>query len=947
MPGWGLPEEITLELKNDPDAFADPHPVDYRPFPNDSMVFRTFNAKRNHTYGVAVSLVAPYPSAVMYGKLGDFPNETDHEFKKEFTRDDFITRTVKSHDASVHTAYTILMPDTAMDNGTEEYTIGLQVDGCPPSGCRYSVDVVRLACVFWDPGMDVELGSWKGDGCRVSPRSTLTHTVCLCNHLTAFGTSAAPEPNKINFSTVFLRFYDLVNNYAVWTTMVVTMGLYLLMLYPARREDKKDEQRWNIKNVLGNREGHRHRFLMRVDTGHDWGAGTRSKVSFQLNGAKGSTGRRAFQQDGMTFQSGSVDTFILTTPEPVGDLSRLTVWHDNSGEGRHASWFLERVEVTDLQTFKRTQFVCNDWMGVEHGDGRLVRTLVPTAETDVSVSQRFSLKLREKFKDGHVWMSVVTSRSKSYFTRVQRLSCCLCLLYCKMIASAMWFRGSEQGTSNAMVTIGPIELSEDTLWVSLWTTLQVLPINLIIVQIFRRCRPKGAPKASGSKLPYWFLYVGWALLALTTLASGFFLLLYSVEWGRDKSLQWLTAFGLAFLQSMVVVQPVQAVVLTFGATVLFAGRTKKSAKNVTNEDIEAGKSQPVDETLPDRPRIAWTEQEETAQLKQQRAVRKNWLQLSNNGKQCMLGIIIIAAALLIVHEAWSPSAPSINEGLKARFSDRTNEIKTQHDVLRWIKGSFARKLYRTQHYNDEQLGWEDRVFIADMPAYRVGPVRLGQFRAQSGNCDVQAKFLNQSYKTCVKSFDSRVAGETVTTFPESERATFGRIVHGTRGSYGGRGYSVNLGETKAEMMVTLKGLEANKWIDRYTAALLLDLTLYHANANLFSAVSLLFEFSPTGGAIATLRVSTFPLTSPGMAPTILLVAKAVFAACLLFAIIRLVKRARRKGMSFILQVWTVVDVASVMTSLYVIVATVFKDVFAGKARSLISQELAKGVWFAV
>ncbi|XP_019624717.1 PREDICTED: polycystic kidney disease protein 1-like 2 [Branchiostoma belcheri] len=866
------------------------------------MVYRTFNARRNQTYGVTVSLVAPYPAAVMYGKLGDFPNETDHEFRKEFTRDDFMARTAPPHE-DVHTAYTILQPDAAGDNGTGEYTVGLRVDGCPPSGCLYSVDVARLACVFWDPGMDAELGSWKGDGCRVSPASTLTHTLCLCNHLTAFGTSARTEPNKIHFNTVFTKFDELVNNYAVWTTMVVTMGLYLFMLYPARREDMKDQRKWKIKNVHGNRKNDRYRYLMRVDTGHDWGAGTRSKVSFQLTGDEGSTGPRAFQQDGVTFQSGSVDTFLLTSPEPVGEPGSLAVWHDNSGQGRHASWCLERVEVIDLQTFKRTLFVCDSWLGVEHGDGCLRRTMPPTAETDVSLGQRFSLKLREKFKDGHVWLSVVTSRARSYFSRVQRLSCCLCLLYCKMVTSAMWFRGTEQGTSSAVVSIGPVELTEDTLWVSLMTTLQVFPINFIIAQIFGRRRPKGAPKSSGAKLPYWFLYVGWALLVLATLASGFFLLLYSMEWGSDKSIQWLTAFGLSFLQSMVVVQPAQ--------------------------------------TLPDCPRIAWSEQEETDQLKQQRAVRKGWLQLTHNGKQCMLGIIIIAAALLMVHETWSPAVAGVNQGLKDSFSDGINEIQTQYDVLPWMEGTLARKLYRTQHYNGEELGWEDRVFITDMPAYRLGPARLGQFRALSANCDVQAKFLNKSYKTCVKSYGG-VAGEAAASFPESKPVTsFGRTVHGTRGSYGGPGYSVSLGETEAEMMEALKVLKANRWIDRYTAALVLDLSLYHVNANLFSTVSVLFEFPPSAGAIASLHVSTFPLASPGIAPTILLVAKAVFTVSLVVVAVRVVKMARQEGASFLLQVWTIVDVASVVMSIYIIVATVFKDVLAGKAKALISQQLAK------
>ncbi|XP_078666070.1 uncharacterized protein LOC144908390 [Branchiostoma floridae x Branchiostoma belcheri] len=916
-----LSEDITVVLKNAPDMFPAPRLVKYSPFPNDTMVFRTFSARRNQTYGVLVSLVAPYPGAVMYGKLGDFPNETDYDFKKEFSWDDFIAKTVPPH-GDVHVTYTVLQPDTAVDNGTEEYTIGLRVDGkwhhglseccnykeasfrypclpgfftampvvfrfpirpgCPPEGCPYSVDITRLDCVFWDPGIDAELGSWKRDGCRVSPASTLAHTVCLCDHLTGFGTSGGTEPNRINFKTVFSKFKDLVNNYAVWTTMVVVMGMYFVMIYPARRKDKADEQKWSIKNVHGNRRRHRSRFLVRVDTGHDWGAGTRSKVVFVLTGDKGSTGPRSFQQDDMTFQTGGVNTFLLTTPQKLGGLTSLTVWHDNSGEGRHASWFLERVKVTDLRTNKKTQFVCNDWLGVEHGDGCLKRTLPPTAETDVSLGQRFSLKLREKFKDGHVWLSVVTSRPKSYFSRVQGGRA-------GGIQRRAHHRISRVDCGDAVGE--PLDHSSG------------VPRQLDHRADFPPMPPKGRAEV--------FRPAAALLVHVRGLDAA----------GPDHPGLWVLPAAVQYGVGQGQVHPVAHSVRTVVPTVHGGGPTSR-------------------ETLPAEPLAAWSELQETEQLKQQRAERKNWLQLTNNGKQCILGIIIITAAILMVHEVWSPSAPAINQRLKAGFSNGTNLVKTQRDVLPWLEGAFARKLYPTHQYNGDALDWRDSVFINDMPAYRVGPVRLGQIRARTGKCDVPQPALH-SNKTCVMTYVSGIAGEAAASFPESTPTTFSHVVHGTIGSYGGPGYRVNLGEMQAEMMETLRILEANRWIDQYTTALVLDLTLYHVNANLFSTVSVLFEFPSSAGAIATLKVSTFPLTAQGMAPTIIFVAKAVFVACLLYVTIRLVKNARKEGRSFILQVWTVVEVASVVASLYVIWAMASKDAFVGKAKTLISQELQK------
>ena len=50
------------------------------------------------------------------------------------------------------------------------------------------------------------------------------------------------------------------------------------------------------------------------------------------------------------FSTGSIRHLILATEQPLGDLVFLRIWHDNSGKGDDASWFLDKVVVEDLQT---------------------------------------------------------------------------------------------------------------------------------------------------------------------------------------------------------------------------------------------------------------------------------------------------------------------------------------------------------------------------------------------------------------------------------------------------------------------------------------------------------------------------------------------------------------------------------------------------------------------
>jgi hypothetical protein len=50
-------------------------------------------------------------------------------------------------------------------------------------------------------------------------------------------------------------------------------------------------------------------------------------------------------------------------------LNYIRVWHDNSGNGASASWFLKYIIVRDLQTMDKSHFICQRWFAVEKDDG--------------------------------------------------------------------------------------------------------------------------------------------------------------------------------------------------------------------------------------------------------------------------------------------------------------------------------------------------------------------------------------------------------------------------------------------------------------------------------------------------------------------------------------------------------------------------------------------------
>jgi hypothetical protein len=65
------------------------------------------------------------------------------------------------------------------------------------------------------------------------------------------------------------------------------------------------------------------------------------------------------------------------------------------------------------------------------------------------------------------------------------------------------------------------------------------------------------PKKKSKKfmLPHSCIYVAYSLVYISALLSSFITFLYSIEWGKEKSLSWLSSILLSIFESVIVIQP--------------------------------------------------------------------------------------------------------------------------------------------------------------------------------------------------------------------------------------------------------------------------------------------------------------------------------------------------------------------------------------------------------
>ena len=132
------------------------------------------------------------------------------------------------------------------------------------------------------------------------------------------------------------------------------------------------------------------------------------------------------------------------------------------------------------------------WLDVAEEDGKVDIFLRPATEQDMlSFKKVFNTKIRKGICDNHLWFSVAYRPARNPFTRLQRLSCCLSLLFSFMVATAMFYgSGPQPGDTSGTVQMGPIKLNMRMVIIGIESALVVVPVNILIVAFFRNSKAK-------------------------------------------------------------------------------------------------------------------------------------------------------------------------------------------------------------------------------------------------------------------------------------------------------------------------------------------------------------------------------------------------------------------------------------------------------------------------
>ncbi|XP_041362675.1 uncharacterized protein LOC121378528 isoform X2 [Gigantopelta aegis] len=864
---------------------------------------------------------------------------------------------------------------SATNNGNVSATDNGNVNSVLES--PYLFRVTTITCFSWDG----QVKDWRSTTCELKRDDEKNKTTCICPNTQEVVASVSffVPPNIIDFSTVFSRF-DVAGQAAVLSTLVVIFVLFVIAALFSRYKDSQDVLQWGVSLLEDNFREDCYFYLITVYTGMIRQGGTRSNIEFNITGEKGDTGIRVLT-DGVRkeFGAGSVLHFIMAVPVSLGRLQCLRVWHDNSGNGNWASWYLNRMEVIDLQSGERVDFLCYKWLSFEAGNIEAILGVGSCVNMN-NFKTMFFEHARVHVTDDHLWLSTVFRPVKSHFSRVQRVGCCLAFLLLSMISNAMFFQGQDFKDRKQLFDfeLGPFKFTLSQIWISfLSAIITAIPV-FVMMFLFKKSKLskrqvdaneytthwmlpcfkrfkfyrdsvalqkmlviKDIVDDEEGVLPHFCVYIGWVLVALASLVSAVFVLLYSAEWGKDISEEWLVTFFMSFFESLFILDPFKIVFLAL----IFAIILKKikvyrptvfDLKHICNMNKRIGKSATTRHLDYRSPFPEDVVEQIQFRINQQSKMHKAI-------SEFLMTVFLLVLICSIGFTNRDPHGFLLRTNLQKQLSSpirpiyKPGEAPVPNDgghntaeFYMWLNYTIMDAMFREENFNDDLLGARDRLLMSDLSNLRVGAPRLRLLRERKMVCalpyirevdciprySVTTEDTNDyceewnATKPCDENEGLRLISAAWTFVPAWK--IWGIPITGSFNLYGGGGYIAELDISRPVAKKTIAELIETMWIDRQTRAVFLEFTVYSTNLNMFAYISLLSEFPETGAILHYTNIYTFrSLQLTGTLGDFVLVCHILFLIATIVWVVVMGVRLLKDRWTFFKVFWNIVELATV------------------------------------
>uniref|UniRef100_K1QZL5 Polycystic kidney disease protein 1-like 2 n=1 Tax=Magallana gigas TaxID=29159 RepID=K1QZL5_MAGGI len=356
----------------------------------------------------------------------------------------------------------------------------------------------------------------------------------------------------------------------------------------------------------------------------------------------------------------------------------------------------------------------------------------------------------------------------------KRLWTLMALLFLSMVASAMWFnqepdpeeQDKETASTLRTVEVGPFKLSYKQLFVGFMSSLITLIPSIVIVAIFknRRLKPtyrngkdieKGSTddtKKNKKLLPWWSLFIAYSLIGICVATGGFFTFLYSLEFGSDKTNDWLLSFVFGTVLGVFVLEPVKVILFA----ILIACCLQRLSGKLTDVGDVYKRKKEDDNVEADEyemkfyyyPCPSTKIDNRKAQLKKKRFKLDN--ELADHLKSGLLCVLYVILLAMICSHNVTTDACRQNNAMSLSIND-SFLANTTDDIWTWLFEYYIPGTWTKFYGNgDLRTAYEQR-FTYDQYNYRMSKIQLRQVRSY-GNCSAPKEVQNVVTR-CTNDYD--------------------------------------------------------------------------------------------------------------------------------------------------------------------------------------------------
>ncbi|CAG0912636.1 unnamed protein product [Notodromas monacha] len=836
---------------------------------------------------------------------------------------------------------------------------------------------------------------WNNRGIKVKA-ITPTGIVFTTSHLSTFGSGFFVQPNAIDFSSVFAK-AGFDDNLTIYLTLIFTFIIYIVLLVWARINDRRDVQQLGALPLSDNKPGQKYFYEMLVVTGDQNSAATNSSVSFIISGDGDETDIRTFGRPDKGprkfFRRGATDAFVLAVDRPLGDLQFIRIWHDCSGIGTFCSWFCNSISIRDVQTGKRFDFIVNNWLSPTDRDGEVDRLISIAGDEDrKQFGYLFDTQKTRNLRDNHLWFSVFTRPPRSRYTRVQRVSTCMALLYLSMLANAMWYGTVPDQPGSGGVKFGPFSISQEQIGVGMMSNLVVLPPSLLIVFLFRKARPRklrksridqalqnqgGVSGKAGNGEETIYLAVVVQHCGLDSLPGLYccldFLHLGIWNYIRERKMHQM---GHSTDDWVLLVNPLRS---AFEGNVMVLAMIFSAICKTEPDDDDADEDE-------EDPTVHWDETllSDTGPLKKKtlggpaagidaarlaatREKRQKEQQVWAAMKDILFYSLYIWILIAISYNNRDPNAGLLKINFENTFinpirlnaSDRFSKVQNMGAFWKWVEEVLVSSMRAPVWYNgDRPFGLQG--FLSDYSNRMLGFGIMRQIRIKPDSCTVPVMMRKSNFTGCSNLMNLihedklsyctewRKASPAVSEsdcdwseFKYSKGSKYKSLPHiGRIDTYSGGGYTFVFQGRESEIRSRLIKLRDNQWLNSRTRAVIIEFATYNAQVNLFTVAKIIIEAIPGGGLFPDWRFDGIRLMRHfegfGM---VALVCEVAFAVFTLYFTVVAFKAMCKNRKAFFSSYWSYLELAQLAMSYTAIVLYIVRHLQTNEILEQFSETL--------